>query len=203
MNRRALSQSLRHQAGRVEMARAAIPVFARWGADDTRIEHLLEATGVSRRTFYKYFDSKEDVLVALYEIATRDLLSALNVSTSTRESPSVAGAIDAYLDFHADNYDIARVLIEHAQRRESPLHPLRAAFRQQLCSVLSHAVSAASGRRLDPFLFTTLISGLEGLSMELLERQPSASDLARAKRVVNGLFQVVLKGAQGLPQDNA
>src|ERR1700730_835353 len=56
---------------------AAMKVFARRGFAATRVEDVLEEAGVARRTFYRYFTSKEDVLAAVYELATTELLRAL------------------------------------------------------------------------------------------------------------------------------
>src|SRR5262249_46292847 len=39
--------------------RAAIDVFSRHGFAATRVEDILEAANVARRTFYKHFSSKE------------------------------------------------------------------------------------------------------------------------------------------------
>src|SRR4051812_34990074 len=41
---------------------SAIAVFTKKGAAATRVEDILESAGVARRTFYKYFRSKDDVL---------------------------------------------------------------------------------------------------------------------------------------------
>src|SRR4051794_37858423 len=47
---------------------SAIAVFTKKGAGATRVEDILESAGVARRTFYKYFRGKDDVLAGLYEL---------------------------------------------------------------------------------------------------------------------------------------
>ena len=54
--------SLRIQLPRADIVRAAIEVFSRLGAEAARVEDILEAAGVARRTFYKYFRDKEELL---------------------------------------------------------------------------------------------------------------------------------------------
>ena len=45
-----------------EIVRAAIELFTRDGFEATPVEAIAAEAGCSRRTFYRYFGSKEDVL---------------------------------------------------------------------------------------------------------------------------------------------
>jgi mycofactocin system transcriptional regulator len=47
---------------RQDVARAALELFARQGYDDTSIDEIAAAVGVSRRTFFRYYDSKPEVV---------------------------------------------------------------------------------------------------------------------------------------------
>ena len=44
---------------------AATKVFTQHGIASTRVEDILLAAGIARRTFYRHFRSKDDVLAAL------------------------------------------------------------------------------------------------------------------------------------------
>ena len=52
----------------------SLSVFSRQGLEETSVQDLLEAASISRRTFYKYFSNKIDVLENIYELAVRILL---------------------------------------------------------------------------------------------------------------------------------
>lgn len=48
---------------RAEIAAAALPLFVDNGFDAVTIEQIASAAGISRRSFFRYFDTKEDVLL--------------------------------------------------------------------------------------------------------------------------------------------
>ena len=52
----------RPSTSRQDVARAALDLFARQGYDDTTVDEIAAAVGVSRRTFFRYYDSKREVV---------------------------------------------------------------------------------------------------------------------------------------------
>lgn len=186
---------------RQRVLRAALEVFAADGIEATRVQDLLEAANVARRTFYRHFRGKEDVLSALYEHVTAELVRALT-PTSLAGDPveTVREVLDAYLRFHVDHHRITRLLVGEALRAGSPLAPVRHRFRAQLATVLGGVCAQASGRVLDPYVFLALISALEGLSLELLrEAPPRDADLERVRATLRGLLDATLAHAELLP----
>jgi mycofactocin system transcriptional regulator len=47
---------------RHELEKVAFDLFARNGFDDTTVDQIAAAAGIGRRTFFRYFDSKNDVV---------------------------------------------------------------------------------------------------------------------------------------------
>jgi mycofactocin system transcriptional regulator len=47
---------------RQDVARVALDLFARQGYDETTVDEIAAAVGISRRTFFRYFESKPDVV---------------------------------------------------------------------------------------------------------------------------------------------
>ncbi|MDA3649177.1 TetR/AcrR family transcriptional regulator [Saccharopolyspora indica] len=68
----------RKAATQLEIARAAAALFAERGSDGTTAEAIAERAGVSLRTFYRYFRTKQDAVAPLLNFGARrwqDLLA--------------------------------------------------------------------------------------------------------------------------------
>lgn len=59
---------------RAELVEAARRLFAKEGYDATSVQAIIDAVGVSKGSFYHYFESKESVLDSVVETMTRQAL---------------------------------------------------------------------------------------------------------------------------------
>jgi AcrR family transcriptional regulator len=79
----------KRQLVRDQLSESALRLLARQGYEETTVEQIVAAAGVSRRTFFRYFKSKEDVIVE----SIGDLGSAIRdelVSRPATEQPQAA-----------------------------------------------------------------------------------------------------------------
>jgi TetR/AcrR family transcriptional regulator, regulator of mycofactocin system len=57
-----VARGRRPSTSREDVARAALDLFNRHGYDETTVDEIAAAVGVSRRTFFRYYDSKRDAV---------------------------------------------------------------------------------------------------------------------------------------------
>lgn len=76
----------RHRVGRrrvtsrAELEHVAFELFAVHGFEDTTVDDIARAAGIGRRTFFNYFDSKNDVVWGDFDAQLRDMRSRLETS---------------------------------------------------------------------------------------------------------------------------
>jgi TetR/AcrR family transcriptional regulator, regulator of mycofactocin system len=93
---------------RLELQRIALDMFSANGYDEVTIEALAAAAGISRRTFFRYFASKADALMADFDGDVERLRSVL--AGSDPDLPvmdAIRHAVVAVNRYHAD--DLARL----------------------------------------------------------------------------------------------
>ena len=122
----------RHAAIGLRIERTALELFLERGTDDVAVEEIAEAAGISRRTFFRYFQSRNDILAAM----PRRALS--RASRAVCERPAHESIIDALLatarDKHlsAEEFEIMRlsgeVMARSPEAWARALGPLRCAM---------------------------------------------------------------------------
>ena len=77
-------QEKKRQLVRQEIARAAWRLFAARGYEATTVDDVAREAGVSRRTFFRYFSSKEDVVVGTSDALAEDVLAGSRAAAPPR-----------------------------------------------------------------------------------------------------------------------
>ena len=179
-----------HSAPVTDKTRASIldgaaQAFGKLGYAATRVEDVLEASGLSRPTFYKVFDSKDDVFEALSEAHHREIRERIVRSLEGESDPNkqVENIVDAFMRWRAELGPIGRVLDQEA-RTGTRLAKHR---RETLDAMTAWATSRfrAEGRGdLDPVLVHGLIGAMEAVADSLVSSPPvREAAIDRAKRI--------------------
>lgn len=103
---------------RDRLTAGTIARIAECGLHETTITQICAAAGVSRRTFYTYFSSKEECFLAAYETVVGHLRIAADAAGEGADDwPNrVRLKLKAALEFFAINPDLARFLLVAPQR---------------------------------------------------------------------------------------
>lgn len=101
------------QIQRARILAAMFDVVSERGAVNVSVAHVVERSGVSRRTFYEAFSDREDCLLAAFEdalaLASRRVLPAVATHTKWRER--VRAGLVAFLCFLDEEPVVGRLLI--------------------------------------------------------------------------------------------
>ncbi|MDR3686564.1 MAG: TetR/AcrR family transcriptional regulator [Coriobacteriia bacterium] len=108
-------------ARRTELASAASRVFAEHGVSNTSVSDIVKAAGVAQGTFYLYFDSKDDVVLAVVEQLVDRMASAIEAASAAGNASAVErmlGLGDVLSSFERDpGADELIDLLHHADNR--------------------------------------------------------------------------------------
>ena len=91
---------------RADLTDAAFRLFTERGFDETTIDDIVEQVEVSPRTFFRYFDSKEDVVIGFFDDMGLELRSAL-AARPEQEPPfaAVREALRSLVDVYTAQAD--------------------------------------------------------------------------------------------------
>lgn len=176
---------------RAMILQGAAKVFAARGVRLAGVDDILEASRISRRTFYRVYESKEDVLLALYRLGTERLVEACRAALDHDDDllRQAERCIDAHLQTAREQPRLVFVLGGEAQRQESLLHARRIEVHEALASMMHARAEASLPRAPDILLFRALLLALEGVTRLMLEegdegRHVTSESLERARRVM-------------------
>jgi AcrR family transcriptional regulator len=206
--KRATGIQLGEEAARGMVIAGAARVFAQKGIRAASVEDLLAAANVSRRTFYRLFESKDDVALALYKYGTKNLIASWKHAIESTSDPleQSARCIDAHLRNAATVGRLIFVLGGEASRQESPLHKWRMEVHDTLIAMMSAANPQTA--RIDPMLRRTTLFAMEAITRYVLElgdegRKVDPELVARARkvmlRVVTAAYAGTGPGVEPLP----
>ncbi|GAB3597508.1 TetR/AcrR family transcriptional regulator [Microbacterium tumbae] len=126
---------------RQEIADAALELFVRHGFETTTVDAIVDAVGISRRSFFRYFGTKEDVLLGDLNTRGDAVARALAARPATEGAwEALRGAmVDAQPEtFHDARSDLA---VARMMRDTPSLRARRSEKRQYWQEVLTPLVA--------------------------------------------------------------
>jgi len=163
------------ESQRNRIHQAMIEVVSERGYPETRVVDVIGVAGVSRKTFYELFDSKEDCFLAAYDVLLDNLLGEATDAFESKSGAPWAERIAAALES----------LLEHLSA-----HPEEARF--AIVEVLAAGPKALARRDAALRQFTGFLeAGRSETSVEL----PGITSIALAGGINELLYSEILHGA--------
>ncbi len=148
----------------------SIGVFTSKGIEATTVQDLLDAANISRRTFYKYFKNKVDVLESIYKVAAELLLVRFKAAQNNAQTFQgfIVQCVEVYFDYHTHLGPIVRMMTEEARRAGSPLATHRQNVLQQIVDLFEQKFFEYEGVHLDPKVYFSLVWMMESATLNIM-----------------------------------
>jgi AcrR family transcriptional regulator len=191
----------KRQLVRQEIAHAAWLLFAERGYEKTTVSEIARAAGVSRRSFFRYFSSKEDVVVGTTDALAEDVLAAF-ASRPAGEPPLVAiqralrPAIETRLADVAESRAIVSLLRESRTLRRALLER-HARLEERLALLIAVRTGADPRRDPTPALLAFLARALLDTAFNVWFDQRPRNVAAMIDDLFRRLRSVVSAGRSG------
>ncbi|HTW81200.1 MAG TPA: TetR family transcriptional regulator [Terracidiphilus sp.] len=152
-------QSRKRQLVRDAIYDAAIELFAKKGFDETTVEEVADAAGISRRSFFRYFESKDDLL------AVNTMICGEVVRGAVASCPAGLGLLDVVREgalaggMFTENQEHTRQIIDIAQRSSSARQAHQSRLmevEQKLTTAFASRLKSTSQYSLKPYLLSAM-----------------------------------------------
>ena len=194
-------------AKREHIEAAAKKIFGRMGYQKATVKDILEEASISRRTFYAYFKSKEDVVIQLVDRFSVEIKEVRDLETPARlrnvkelreQLTRIAGALVTVL---LDNREIIKVLFEGLAMDDKILAPRSEKILNMFTSFIKEYIEIILKKgfihKVDPEIASSMLMGiyLELIRKSLIKNDPIPLD-KWAKEVIVFIERGYLKATK-------
>jgi AcrR family transcriptional regulator len=184
---------------------AALVVMERNGYADAAVADILHEADLSTRSFYRHFESKDQLLCALFRREAEEAAIRLNAKVDAAGDPRAAldAWIDEILSFGHQRTKAARVTVlgspaaMRAEGYETEMHHASTLLMTPLEALLAEGKTDGSFPMADPAADAPLIQSVVWAAAGLNPARAKPSTKAEASRQVRSFCERALGVAQG------
>jgi TetR/AcrR family transcriptional regulator, repressor for uid operon len=188
------------QTTQARLLGAAAAEFSRVGFERASIDAISTAAGYGKGTVYNYFDSKEELFVAVVDAATTQAAGTASGADGATARERLRLVLEAFCGWACEHDALARVLVRECLMGTPGLYPQVIAAEQPLIGELEAILreGARAGELRDDLPSDLLAAGLAGL-VDLALVRSWASD--GADLTIGQIPELVLQALLG-PESN-
>lgn len=128
---------------------AALALFSANGYHQTSVPEIVRKAGVGHGTFYEYFSSRRDVLVALTQTAADRLMSIRRPVRSVSPAERIRQDIQWFLSDHVENLELDKIWTE-AERFDPEVAVVRRRLHEVRIKRVQRSIELAAPPGVDP-----------------------------------------------------
>ena len=195
---------------RARIIDAAVEVFAKKGFFGSKIAEIAGAAGVADGTIYLYFDSKDDLLISVFEEKMGWIVKRLQALLAEIDDPEeqMRRYIGAHLELAAAQPTLMQVLTVELRQSARFIKEYAPKGFARYLAIIGHILEKGQEkgifrRELDPAIFRRALFGaIDELALEWVLRGPDATK--RDPKVVGEVFaDFILRGLRVDPRPSA
>ena len=148
---------------RREIFNAAVNVFLKKGFQETSMREIAEVAGMGKSTLYDYFQTKDEILIFVFEeeIMKLRLQAQKIVSQNARAESRLRQVLEMHLNSLVENKDLVIFLSVEVQRlrliSQKRIQEGRYAYQDLLRDLIEEGIREGTFRKVDPLLAARLL----------------------------------------------
>ncbi|MEM9256384.1 MAG: helix-turn-helix domain-containing protein [Pseudomonadota bacterium] len=183
---------------RRDIIAAAVRLFAVAGTAPVSVSAICQEAGVSRDTFYRCFDNKDQLVDALYSntVSANMLAVTSSAKADFTDEAWLRTTIDDTVDAILSQREVAQFLFLEAADPESHAHRVIGSAFDGAARSMQRWCRKRYGQAPSKACFTGLLSAAQWLVHEAINKGMKPKQVAEAKRAIEELFLATFRGLQ-------
>ena len=178
---------------RAEILKAALPLFAEKGFNETSMREVGQAAGLGKSTLYDYFPNKEEILLFFVDQEVQQLTVMAGKIASSGESAAqkLRQILRRQLDHQLANKQLYLKLSLEVQRlgadNRKHVQEIRHSYQDRLSGIIEEGIRAGHFRQVNPLLAVRTL--LTILSSAVFTTRPTGSPEEMLDQAFNLFFE--------------